>query len=95
MVCLSPDICRQLNSTKGTVTNTMGQINLVVYHRSAHYSSKEDFEEALQSELPAGIWNLMEERLREGQQQTEWVRAVVEQRVRDDQTLQGLVVVPP
>jgi hypothetical protein len=94
MVSLSPDMIHMFAGTQGTVANTMDQINGIVFHRTAHHSSKEDFEEASQAELPAGIWGLVDELLRDMQTRTDWINAVIDSQVRSDPTLNGLVVEP-
>jgi hypothetical protein len=94
-VCLTPDMIHLLEETQGVATNTMEQINGIVFHRTAHYLTKEDFEAASQSESPAGIWALVEELLGDMQTRTDWIKEVIDSHVRRDHTLKGLVVPAP
>jgi hypothetical protein len=93
-VCLTPDMVHKLDETQGVVTNTMDQINGIVFHRTTHYSNKEEFEAASQAEslAGAGIWALVEELMGDVQTRTEWMKGVVESYVANDHTLRGVVI---
>jgi hypothetical protein len=80
-VCVTPDMIHMLDETQGVVTNTMAQIHGIVFHRTAHYLTKEDFEAASQAESPAGMWGLVEELLEDMRARMDWIKVRVESRV--------------